>query len=52
MGAFNLKVEPGVFIPDKPDDGGSSSKGWIIALCVIAGLLLLGGIGFWIWKKK
>jgi LPXTG-motif cell wall-anchored protein len=41
------------YIPPGPDPKPeSSSNGWIIAVSVIGGLLVLGGIGFYIWKKK
>lgn len=49
--AFGAKVDPDKFVPVKPD-GGSSNTGWIVAVSVIGGLLLLGGVAFWIWKKK
>jgi len=44
-------VDPDKFKPVKPEEDGSS-KGWIIALCVILGILLLAGAGFFLWKKK
>lgn len=45
--------------PNKPGDNGNNgtddddtSYGWVIAISIIAGLLILGGVGFWFWKKK
>lgn len=47
---YGLKpVNPG---DDDDDDNDSSSVGWIIALSIIGSLLLIGGVGFFIWKKK
>lgn len=40
------------YVPPGPPDPKKSSHGWIIAVSVIGGLLVLGGIGFYIWKKK
>lgn len=41
-------VNPG----DDDDDNTGSSTGWIIAVSIIGSLLLIGGVGFFIWKKK
>jgi len=46
---FGLDVSPGSF---KPKDEGGSGDGWIIAVSVIGGLLLLGGVGYFIWRKR
>lgn len=48
---FEAKVDPHKFKPVGPEDKGGVS-GWVIALCVVLGIVLLGGVGYWFYRKK
>lgn len=49
---FSAKVDPDSFVPINPDKEGGGVSAWIIVLCVLMGVALLGGGGYWLYKKK
>lgn len=43
------------WINSRPGGGGGSSTSnlaWILPISIIGGLLLFGGIGYYVWKKR
>lgn len=51
MPAFAAHVDPDKFVPIEPETSGGVSA-WVIVLCVLLGVLFLGGVGYFIYKKK
>lgn len=49
--SYTTLVSPNSYKP-KPSGGDGGVPGWVIALCVILGVAILGGVGFFIYKKK
>lgn len=47
------QIVTGYIIPLRPDVGDDSyDYGWVIAVSVIGGVALLGGLGYFFWRKR